>query len=232
MKKSFIFLVVFLLLLNFIPVAIATTCNADMEVYTYLDVFAGDNLAQRGAHKFPDFKEDDTLFINSILIKNNAPCNSTKYNLKFGIKKPDNIAYYDSFCSYTIFTIPELENNKTYLIYFLNVTKEFRENEPIIQKLEYKDFMNKSFNLCPVKLIKAGEWKINTDLIPVTGVKIGVMKTYFVDKDNFARDGFFKVHPKLEIEILDLTSKTTNLNSSIEFFTRLLIVLGLLTLSY
>lgn len=214
----------------------AETCNKELQIFTYLDTFSGDNFSKRSLHDFPDFKEDDTLFVDKIFIKNKANCNSTPYYIKYSTERPDNLTYFDTFCSYSTFTIPPLEVNKTYSIEFSKIVREIKGDDPIIQKLEYKDSLGKDYNLCRLKLVKDGNWVITTELIPVDTAQSGQIYRYFVDKDNFARDGFFKVHSKVELEIFDITVATKELTEATKNLTKtsilVVIIIGIISILY
>lgn len=218
----------FLFLLGNLIVS-AQACNKNLTILTYLDTFAGDNLYKISNHPFPDFREDDTLYINKIEIKNWALCNSSVYSLRFSIEKPTSETLSDAFCSYNSFTVPNLKFNGSYIISFSKVIDHSTENGFITQDLLYIDSQNNNFTLCKQKLTEINKWKINVELTPQQS---GINYVYFVDKNNIGKDGYFKVYSKIDMDVLDLASITENLTETLKRLTNWILIVAVITLCF
>ena len=179
MKITYIiFLLVFLLLFK----PSFANCQPDITIYYDAVTLVDDYPYLLSEYKYPDCREDDKLTIQSIQIKNNVNCTFPEAILK--IKLYDRNKQERRFCD---IIIPSIEPEDGHLI----TSNDLKEpNETYVGGIKYE---------CMHILDSVGDWSITTE------VKIKGDDGYVYDdiKHSINRREF-KVHSKLELELIKL----------------------------
>jgi len=184
---------IFLLLFVIKPI-IADNCEPSVDLFYSLAALDQDDTNQLSKYDYPDFREDDVLIINGMLLKNNASCASPELELTANIFKPDGTQ--KQFCQKLV-----LPSIKPYSHLVLNDTF-------LIKNTDSKFITRGFFYNCIATLDDEGDWQVQLYLEPrYKEDSLNMFSTGVIHKSILGPNKF-KVYSKHVFTQIDLSEKS------------------------
>ncbi|MFA6990234.1 MAG: hypothetical protein WC197_09215 [Candidatus Gastranaerophilaceae bacterium] len=155
------------LLLAFVLLTLANVFaqeNIQVNVYYSFKAVVPDSYPLKYSdNQFPNFKENDLLIVDKIVIVNDSKFDLNNLKLKMNLVTPYRTIKNPFLIEYL--NLPDLNKNSELNIHFDKMTKEVSDDKVIFFLLHYSDDLNNSYNLWPTRLLDVGYYAIDSNLI-------------------------------------------------------------------